>query len=368
MKILYIANIRLPTEKAHGIQIIKTCEAFARALHSVELVVPTRKNTITDSTFSYYGVKKIFKITKLRAPDFVRFGRAGFLFSALWFSESARWLKQFWSVDIIYSRDAFVLAQYVLLGRHVVFEAHASPSYISRFVARRATNVVVISNALKEVYISSGVSKEKITVASDAVDAHLFDGVSTRDTEREALGISTDAKIVVYTGHLYARKGVETLSHVAEYLLDTQIFFVGGTDNDIKQFRIRWGSCKNIHIVGHVSHTQIPKYLRAADVLVIPNSATNKDSRDLTSPMKLFEYMASGTPIVASKVPSIQEILSNRDATFFTPDDPVSLAESIKNTLAHAEDSKQKAQNALQKAKMYTWDKRAENILKNISL
>ena len=362
MNVLYIANIRLPTEKAHGIQIMKTCEAFARAGYTVELVVPTRRNTIDGEAFTYYGVEKVFKITTLRAPDFVRFGRAGFLFSALWFSERARWLKQFWNADIIYSRDAFVLAQYALLGRSVVFEAHAFPSRITRFVARRAFRVVVISEALKKAYISFGISGEKIIVAPDAVDAHLFEGVAPRETEREALGLARHEKIVVYTGHLYARKGAQILAQSAKHLPDVQFYFVGGTVDDITQFRAQWGSEKNIHIVGHVPHAQIPQYLRTANILVIPNSATNQDSKFFTSPMKLFEYMASGTPIVASDVPSIKEILADKDATFFTPDDACSLTEAIKAVFSNEKTAQEKAQNALQKVKGYTWSKRAERI------
>ena len=51
MKILYIANARIPTEKAHGIQIIKTCEAFVEFGHKVELVLPWRFNRIKENIF-----------------------------------------------------------------------------------------------------------------------------------------------------------------------------------------------------------------------------------------------------------------------------------------------------------------------------
>ena len=66
MKILYIANARMPTEKAHGIQIMKTCEAFAELGHEVELILPWRFNPIKEDIFEYYNVKKNFKIKKYR--------------------------------------------------------------------------------------------------------------------------------------------------------------------------------------------------------------------------------------------------------------------------------------------------------------
>ncbi len=362
MNILYIANIRLPTEKAHGIQIMKTCEAFARAGHTVELVVPTRHTPIADDAFTYYGVEKIFKITTLPVPDWVRFGKIGFLSSLLIFSERAHFMPSFWSADIIYSRDALVLAQYTLLGRKFIFESHTKPSGPARLVARRAYRVVVISRALREEYVLAGVQPGKIIVAPDAVDAHLFDGVLARETEREALGLACHEKAVVYTGHLYAHKGAYTLASSAIHLPSVQFYFVGGTEKDIAQFRARWGSEKNIHIIGHVSHAQVPQYLRSADILVIPNSATNQDAKLYTSPMKLFEYMASGTPIVAADVPSIKEILTDKDATFFTPDDVHSLAEAIAAVFSNEKTAQEKAQNARQKAKRYTWDKRVEDI------
>ena len=61
MKILYLAQIRLPTEKAHGIQIMKTCEAFAEQGAEVVLVVPSHRGDIRQDPFEYYRVKRNFK-------------------------------------------------------------------------------------------------------------------------------------------------------------------------------------------------------------------------------------------------------------------------------------------------------------------
>lgn len=366
MKLLYLANARIPTPRAYGLQIMKTCEAFARAGVEVEVVVPARRITTPGDAFAYYGVEKLFTLTTLPVLDLLHFGGIGFFFSAVWFSEKARWLKSFWEADIVYSRDALVLVQYLLLGRKLVFEAHARPSLVSAFVAQYAYRIVVISQGLRDAYAAAGVAREKIIVAPDAVDEHLFDTAPEREEARRSLGLPLDAQIALYAGHLYARKGADTLAAAAAHLPSTQVVFVGGASDDIALFQKRWGEEGNIKIVGHVTHEKIPLYLRAADVLVLPNSGRDEDSARFTSPMKLFEYMASGTPIVASRVPAIQEVLSEASARLVPPDDPVALVRGIEAALAHAEDSEARAQVAKTESTHRTWQARAEAILAHL--
>ncbi len=362
MRITYLASIRLPTEKAHGLQIMKTCEALASIGNSVELIVPTRKNAIDADPFEYYGVLGNFRIITVRVPDLVRFGPLGFLVSAVWFSEKAHLVRSFWTADIVYSRDALVLFQYLLLGRPFVFEVHARPSFVSAIVARRARKLIVISAGLKHAYESIGVAPEKIIVAPDAVDEHLFDNAPQRIEARVALGLPEKGKIALYAGHLYERKGVETLAATAALLPEVLFVFVGGTSEDVARFKGKWGKQSNIRIVGHMPHAAIPRYLRAADVLVLPNSGKDVDSARYTSPMKLFEYMAAGLPIVASDLPSIREILSEHNAFLVTPDDARSLASAITGLLENPEKGAVLARQARTDVEQYTWNKRAEHI------
>ena len=72
MKIIYITDARLPTEKAHGLQIMKTCEALVRAGHDVELIAPIRRNHLSDDPFDYYKITTRFPIRKLSSIDLVR--------------------------------------------------------------------------------------------------------------------------------------------------------------------------------------------------------------------------------------------------------------------------------------------------------
>ena len=66
MKLSYIVNLRIPTEKAHGYQICKMCEEFAGLGIDVELITPTRKNSIEVDLFEYYGLRGRFKEGKIR--------------------------------------------------------------------------------------------------------------------------------------------------------------------------------------------------------------------------------------------------------------------------------------------------------------
>jgi len=103
--------------------------------------------------------------------------------------------------------------------------------------------------------------------------------------------------------------------------------------------------------------------LFAADALVLPNSAKAKISSHYTSPLKLFEYMASRRPIVASDLPSLREVLRDgENAVLVKPDNPRALAEGIERALSDAELAARIGRQAREDVEQYTWEKRAVNI------
>ncbi len=366
MKILYITTVRMPTEKAHGIQIMHMCAAFA-AHAQVDLITPHRENHIKVDPFEYYGVPKTFRIRHIASLDFVKFGRVGFWLHRLTFACSAAFVFLRSPSDVVYSRDELIAWVAGIMGKHVVLELHEGRwNPLVRAAARRAQKVVVITHALADFFSERGVPATKLLVAADGVDLARF-AVSDRVRARAALGIEEGQIVVMYTGHLYSWKGADTLARAASLVPRALFVFIGGTDGDIARFRRTYGSMHNVRIIGRKQPVEIPTLLSAADVLVLPNSAREAISRLYTSPMKLFEYMAAGRPIVASDLPSIREILDEQTALFFEADNPEYLARAIEQTLADPGVSGERAHTALARVRAYSWTARAESILQNLA-
>ncbi len=364
-KLIYIADIRLPTDKAHGIQIMKMCEAFASQEQKVELWVPRRHTPITESPFLYYQVKHNFEIQYLRCLDLTRFGRLGFFFQTSTFALHALLRSFFQNSTVFFTRDPNLALLLRFARKEVTWESHMGQLNIAtKLLIKTKVKMVHISQGLFDVYKKHGALPKRMIVASDAVDIDQFHISLTKNEAREKIGLKKDQHIVLYTGHLYSWKGADVLAEATRILPSTiHTVFVGGTDHDIQNFKHRYGAVENISIIGKKPHSEMPLYMRAADVLVIPNSAKEDISRLYTSPMKLFEYMASGTPIVASNLPSLREVVGGGTSFLFESDDAVSLAKEIETVFQSPEVAEQKAQLAFEKVQAYSWNNRAKQIL-----
>jgi glycosyltransferase involved in cell wall biosynthesis len=200
-------------------------------------------------------------------------------------------------------------------------------------------------------------SDENTIVAHDGVDLSPYS--MTKAEAREELGLSSDSNIVMYTGHLYPRKGVRFLVEAAANI-NAEVMIVGGYEEDIERIKAETNPNKNTSFIGFVEPSEIHKYQISSDVLVAPYT----EDAWMPSPLKLFEYMAANSPIVASRLPTIEEVLNDRQNALLVPTNNSNfLAESINKLLSNEELSDKLQMNAREDVQMYTWSKRAENIL-----
>jgi glycosyltransferase involved in cell wall biosynthesis len=368
-KLYYITNIRMPTERAHGIQIMEMCQAFAAFDHEVELVVPDRKTPIKDDPFVYYDIQENFKITKLWTLDLVKFGRIGFWLQSLSFMESVA-VFALGKDGIFYTRDELLAVYLNSAGKRVAWEAHmGQKNFIVKILFALKIKIVVISEGLKDLYEKLGVPVSNLLVAPDGADIDRFDLSLSKADARKQLGLPEDKTIVLYKGSLEAWKGAGTIAEAARHTEaeNLQFVFIGGKPEDVTAFKKEFEDINNLSILGNRPRKETPIYQKAADILVIPNSAKEDISKLYTSPMKLFGYMAGGVPIVASDLPSLREILNESRAYFFEPDNAKSLAQTIDALLRERDVAENKARVSLEDVRQYSWKKRAEKIISFIS-
>jgi len=213
------------------------------------------------------------------------------------------------------------------------------------------------------------IKQDKILYEPNAIDLNELDLPVNRVMARQYLSLPLDKKIVVYTGHLYYWKGVDTLADAAKLLPDDYlVYFVGGTDADIVNFKNKYGKINGVILAGYRAHMEIPYWQKSADVLILPNTAKEKISYYYTSPMKMFEYMASGTPIVATNIQSTTEILNNDNSLLVEPDSPIKLAEVIQQAVRDTDLAKKISKKAYLDVQKHTWNKRAQRIYQFITL
>ncbi len=361
MKILYIANARMPTEKAHGVQIIKMCGAFSKNGFDVELVVPRRFNHIKEEPFGYYGVERNFKITKIFSLDLVQFGKIGFLIQSFSFAISSFLYSLLKKVDIVYSRDELPLFLLSFLKKRVVYEAHMPRfNFFNRFVIKKIKKIITISSGLKDFYIDNGIPANKILVAHDGVDLGDFSVHVNKKEIRKKLNLLMDKPVVMYIGRIDKWKGVKTLLEASKLVPDTQVVIIG-EGGQLAEFKKKY---PNVIFTGPLPYRDLPYNQQAADVLIIPNSGKSIVSRLYTSPLKVFAHMASGVPIVASDLPSLREVLNEKNSLLAEPDNPEALVQGIKIFIRDKHYSKELAHKAKEDVKQYTWDIRASNIIR----
>lgn len=369
-RLLYVANVRLPTEKAHGLQIMKSCDAFAEAGRDVVLIVPGRSNPLRDDPFAYYGIEPRFAIRRVPIIDTWRLGHAGFQFIQIQFALLTRILARRLGVrrgDVVYGRDPLTLSLLSAFTPNVFLELHDYSDRLRRFLSKRKRRFAgfVTTNRWKRQRLLEdvGVEERRTFVAPNGVSPEDFDRPFDRAAVRSSLGIASDDACVMYVGRFYGWKGVGTFITAARSLpSNVKAVCVGGSKEEGTRFADA-DAVERVTFVANVPHGRVADYMRAADVLVLPNSATTQESVYTTSPIKAFEYMASGVPVVASDLPSIREIFDDGTAVFCTPDRPDTLADAIRKVLDLPDRGRAMAARAKERSRAFSWETRARSVL-----
>ncbi len=394
MKIIYLVNARLPTEKAHGYQICKMCEAFAVAGADVHLLHPRRIQTASISgrtVFDYYGLKHIFRVQTLANWDVLRLERLvprlGFtvlfiLHAVLWGLFVARTARK-QGADLFFTRDIYCAFWLVKMGLPTVYEMHVDAGSLHRFLLRRIVRV----SSLKQVIALAGMLKdycidelecppEKVSVVHHGVDIDQFEYAPDVAACRNDLGLPSDRRILGYVGRfevLGQDKGVADILQAMALVCKTDmpkllLLCVGGPMNNVERY-LQFADSEGIprdclRFVDRVPNDDVPRWLRSCDAVVLPLKAGYM--RHIGAmPLKLFEYMAAGAPIVASDLPVIREVLTHeKNAWLVQAGSDRALADGIKAMLTNEGLARHLARQARDDVQQNAWRERASKIMR----
>lgn len=343
-KLIYIANIRVPTEKAHGLQIMQNCEALADAGAEVTLWAAGRVNTrelrSVKDVWEFYGIRQNFALRRLLTLDLLPlvpnrsdiFARLIFYLQLWTFTLSVFFRALFTKADLYYSRDALTIfaLSFIKPKAALAYEAHrfshaGMGRALQRRVVQRAGAVIAITGALAEDLTAIGAPKERVLVAHDGIRTGRFANAPSKTEARAKLGWPQDAFIVGFVGRLHTMtmdKGVGTLVDALAKVPGAALALVGGPDDMAAALAGRWQKHRlpesHFLYAGQVAPADVPLYLSTFDVCAMPHPFTEHFARH-TSPLKLFEYMASKRPIVASDLPGFAEVVRDGTSALLVP-------------------------------------------------
>ena len=400
MKIAIIAPSQIPARRANTLQVMKMAQAFASSGNEVRLaapVVPARgahKGQKVEIQWNelarHYGLQSRFPIELLPAlPRWRRYDYG-------W--RSVRW-AQGWGADLLYTRLPQAAALGSLLGCATVFEVHDLPqgrtgSLLLRLFLRgrgRRRLVAITRSLADDLAAKLGAPREAsfVMIAPDGVDleryANLPEASRARSLLRNDPNLPSEARLAFsaqsgaggfvagYTGHLYRGRGIDLIFAIAERLPDVIFLLAGGEPQDVDQLRekARLLGRSNVILTGFIPNAALPLYQAACDALLMPYqhqvaASSGGDIARYLSPMKLFEYLACGRPVLSSDLPVLREILNPNNAVLLPVGDVDAWVTAIQALRADPERSARLGERARLDASRYTWEGRAAQILEGL--
>jgi teichuronic acid biosynthesis glycosyltransferase TuaC len=216
--------------------------------------------------------------------------------------------------------------------------------------AQNAAGLMAVSNALKTDMIAMGMDAGKIRVHYTGLDPARF---SPRDRAIEKAKLGISESLILSVGALIPRKGQDLLIAALPALPDAMLLLAGQGESETayRALAARLGVADRVSFLGNIPHDDLPALFAAADVMALVSA-----SEGLANAW--VESLACGTPIVASDVGGIRELVKSPDAGRIVARDPQTIAAAIKDILANPPSREAVAANV----SAFSWDENARQL------
>jgi len=270
----------------------------------------------------------------------------------------------------------------LLLRQEVIYETHTPEHGFRRrlqalLLTSSKIKVVVISSELKKIICSlHKISGESISVFHDAARAGQLrlNTIKRRDLRKQLLSeinkLDDYENIIGYFGHLYKGRGIEIIEEMAASLPEYAFLIYGGNEKEILECKKR-NLNGNVFFMGFIHPRNTRQAMSMVDALLMPYQRSvsigisGSDTSKWMSPMKLFEYLSMGVPIISSDLPVLKEILVDRENCLLVdPEDSVAWKDALKSVFSNDEFPERLGSNAhTLYQSQHTWSIRAKAML-----
>tara|TARA_B100001027_G_scaffold214572_1_gene187004 strand:+ start:582 stop:1697 length:1116 start_codon:yes stop_codon:yes gene_type:complete len=352
-KITYISNSSIPSMEANSVHVVN----MANALCELNML---------DDFFAYKGflkrsIKKLYGLKKNLKISFYFLSPAPIFNSIEMIITSFRLKKN----TIIFGRHIKICLFLTLLGKPVIFETHqpiSSYSFIDKllfkYTHRKLIAIISITHALKRILLDEFTIKDKkIIVLPDAANLKI-----------KKIKLSSKRKKIGYFGSLLKGRGIDIIFSVAKDLEEIEFHIAGGSEFQINKLSMI--KTKNIFFHGYLDEDRLISLRNKMDILLAPyqnNTSVlgGKVTTEWMSPLKIFEYMSSKIPFIASDIKVLREVLKNRyNCILVNPNSINEWKTAIKKIFSNEKLSEEISNNAFNDfISKYTWEIRAKKIL-----
>lgn len=368
MRICYLFNSSIPSHNASSLQVIKTCEALIKLNHNVHIITPNTGLNL--SLKNYYNLK--FNPLRIKLNFFKKFpkGIDYFLFSIISVIKSFS-LKP----DFYITRNLFTLIILIIFNKKVIIELHHDLSNEGKFIKFLYSKFDILNsdNILKIVAITKSVKNfliKDLKVGEKKIQ--IIPSASSLKLKFSKL-IKKKKYSIGYFGSLDKSKGSKFLIELSKIDRINDYFIYGGDEKHINYLNKNFTN-KNLHFHKYVSYKNLKNHIKKMDVLVMPSN--NKALRSLggigniakyTSPLKLFDYLASGKFIIISNLKVFNEIIENNKHCIvlgLTHNKWIKVIKKINKNLKKINIMKK---NAYMLSRNYTYIKRAKKLVEGLT-
>lgn len=371
MKIACISTSQVPSTTANSIQVMKVCQAMQEMGHEIRLWIPGNEPIRFDEIAGLYGLRTVFQIQPTAAS--ARLKRYDFAWKSVRKADH-------WGTDCIYTWAPQVAVLAARRGKTVILEMHdratgqVGPILLRQYLSEKnpRTGLVCVTSALRhalEEQLRLPLNPAKVVIAPNGVDLERYQNLPNPIEARRKLGLP-QVPTAAYTGHFYAGRGVEVLFGLAAAYPQVHFLWIGGRESELAAVRERLQAIQlaNVTLTGFVENSRLPLYQAAAELLLMPYEraiagSSGGNSADICSPMKMFEYMATGRLILSSDLPVIREVLDDDTAFFCPPEDTAGWVRTFGEALHDLDGMTKKGILARERIAQYTIQARQKKIL-----